>query len=176
MQLLGNLDIPKKQNSSGDVQPEYMDFYNSLRMVNDQGPQTIAKLVYTEANEGLLQISQTTRRNFYRPHNQHKFMVSPQRNVNFDAKKGVSELEGLTFPSTSLSAFFFFKRPEVESRQLLDVRRMCGSCRRTSSGVASRLFGSCRRTSSGVASRLCGSCRRTSSGVASRTCGSANER
>ena len=33
-------------------------------------------------------------------------MVSPQRNVNFDAKKGVSELEGLTFPSTSLSAIF----------------------------------------------------------------------
>ena len=106
MQLLGNLDIPKKQNSSGDVQPEYMDFYNSLRMVNDQGPQTIAKLVYTEANEGLLQISQTTRRNFYRPHNQHKFMVSPQRNVNFDAKKGVSELEGLTFPSTRPQRFF----------------------------------------------------------------------
>ena len=112
MQLLGNLDIPKKQNSSGDVQPEYMDFYNSLRMVNDQGPQTIAKLVYTEANEGLLQISQTTRRNFYRPHNQHKFMVSPQRNVNFDAKKGVSELEGLTFPSTSLSAFFSSRGPK----------------------------------------------------------------
>ena len=125
MQLLGNLDIPKKQNSSGDVQPEYMDFYNSLRVVNDQGPQTIAKLVYTEANEGLLQISQTTRRNFYRPHNQHKFMVSPQRNVNFDAKKGVSELEGLTFPSTRPQRFFFFKRLEVESRQLLDVRRSC---------------------------------------------------
>ena len=75
--------------------------------------------------------------------------------------------------------------------------RMCGSCRRTCSGVASRMCvsanerycptpphpsvasrmcGSCRRTCSGVASRMCGSCRRTGSGVASRMCVSANER
>ena len=53
---------------------------------------------------------------------------------------------------------------------------MCGSCRRTCSGVASRMCGSCRRTCSGVASRMCGSCRRTGSGVASRMCVSANER
>ena len=63
--------------------------------------------------------------------------------------------------------FSIFKRPEVESRQLLD------ECR---SGVASRMCGSCRRTCSGVASRMCGRCRRTGSGVASRMCVSAIER
>ena len=52
-------------------------------------------------------------------------MVSPQRNVNFDAKKWVSELEGLTFAATRPQCFLFSKKLQVESRQLLDVRRSC---------------------------------------------------
>ena len=86
---------------------------------------SIQHLASIQHHPALHVASETSRRNFYRPHNYHKFMVSPQRNVNFDAKKWVSELEGLTFAATRPQCFLFSKKLQVESRQLRDVRRSC---------------------------------------------------
>ena len=55
----------------------------------------------------------TSRRNFHRPHFKYKIVVSPQGNVNFGVKKGVSESEGLTFAATCISTWFFFCGPRV---------------------------------------------------------------
>ena len=50
--------------------------------------------------------AKTSRRIFYRPHFKYKIVISPQRNVYFRIKKGVSELKGLTFPSRFSSTLF----------------------------------------------------------------------
>ena len=55
----------------------------------------------------------TSRRNFHRPHFKYKIVVSPQENVNFEVKKGVSESEGLTFAATCISTCFLFCGPRV---------------------------------------------------------------
>ena len=67
-------------------------------------------------------IWQTSRRNFYRPHFKYKIVISPQRNVYFRVKKGVSELKGLTFPSRFSSTLFSLAGLVLStSRQLLDI-------------------------------------------------------